>query len=192
MEESQAFRQAEVDAAKAKGDSLGRANTIDTRGDERTAHFQKLQKPIGITVIQQALLGFPLGIAIGVVFAIIFSLAMVDGRYYPVTPGLLNMAGSELAAVIVQTVLCGLFGTMWAGSSVIFQIESWSLTRQTLTHLAIAMPSSLVVALASAWVPLHLVAILLFIGIWILIYTVIWLSLTFYWRSQIKKLNSQL
>ena len=162
---------------------------MENQESPKTAGFQK---PIRTVVIQRTLLGFPLGIAIGTVIAIIVSLTLADGLYYPVTPELLGKTGSELAAVILQTVICGLFGAMWSGTSVIFQIDSWSLTRQTLTHLAIAMPSTLIVALVSAWVPMTVVAVLIYMGIWVLVYAVIWMAVSFYWHSQVRKLNSRL
>ena len=162
---------------------------MENQESPKTAGFQK---PIRTVVIQRTLLGFPLGIAIGTVIAIIVSLTLADGLYYPVTPGLLEKTSSELAAVILQTVICGLFGALWSGTSVIFQIDSWSLTRQTLTHLAIAMPSTLIVALVSAWVPMSVVAVLAYMGTWVLVYAVIWMAVSFYWHSQVRKLNSRL
>jgi hypothetical protein len=185
--EPQGFGQAEKNAVRD-----GSFNHIDTTGTCRGEQAACPQKSVKTVAIQRSLLGFPLGIAIGVVIAIGVSLAFADGRYHPVAPKLLDVIGSELGAVIVQTILNGVFGTMWAGSSVIFLIERWSLTRQTLTHFAIALPSSLAVALASAWISTDLAVSLIFSGIWVVIYALIWLSQTLYWRSQVKKLNSQL
>ena len=60
--------------------------------------------------ISRVLYGFPLGLAIGYTFTIITSLIWADGYYVPCMPELVEMVGSEIGAVIVQALLCGLLG----------------------------------------------------------------------------------
>ena len=62
-------------------------------------------------MIQRGLLGFPLGIAIGFVITVIISMCIGDGSFYPVTPELIDTMKNELNAVILQTILCGIFVT---------------------------------------------------------------------------------
>ena len=69
-------------------------------------------------ILKRSLFGAPLGIAIGVIITIIISLTVGDGRYYAVVPELVNDMGSEINAVILQTVLCIVYGAAWAGASV--------------------------------------------------------------------------
>ena len=56
-------------------------------------------------LIQRGLLGIPLGIAIGFVITVVISCWIGDGSFYPVQPKLMETMGSELNAVILQTVL---------------------------------------------------------------------------------------
>ena len=61
-------------------------------------------------VIKRGLFGFPVGIAIGFVITIIISAFIGDGVFYPVTPGFAETVGTELGAVVLQTVFCGIMG----------------------------------------------------------------------------------
>ena len=63
-------------------------------------------------MIKRGLFGFPVGIAIGFVITVIISACVGDGNFYPVTPELAGTMGSELNAVILQTVLCGVMGAV--------------------------------------------------------------------------------
>ena len=76
-------------------------------------------------------LGFPIGIAIGYVITICISLVWAGGYYSPCVPELAEALGSEIGAVALQALLCGLLGAGFAASSVIWEMESWSIARQT-------------------------------------------------------------
>ena len=89
-------------------------------------------------MIQRGLLGFPLGIAIGFVITVIISMCIGDGSFYPVTPELIDTMKNELNAVILQTILCGILGTGFAMASVIWEIDSWSLAKQSGIYFSIA------------------------------------------------------
>ena len=56
-------------------------------------------------IIKRGIFGFPVGIAIGFVITLIISACVGDGTFYPVTPELIDTMGSEMNAVILQTVL---------------------------------------------------------------------------------------
>ena len=66
------------------------------------------------TLIQLGLLGFPLGIAIGYVITLVISIGIGDNCYYPVSQELINTAGTELNAVLLQTLLCGIVGSLFS------------------------------------------------------------------------------
>lgn len=79
-------------------------------------------------LIGRGLLGFPVGIAIGYVIMVVISICIGDGLFLPVTPELVNKMGSELNAVLIQTVLSGIMGTGFAMASVIWEIDSRKIT----------------------------------------------------------------
>ena len=68
-------------------------------------------------------LGFPIGIAIGYVITICISLVWAGGYYSPCVPELAEALGSEIGAVALQALLCGLLGVGFAASSVIWGIQ---------------------------------------------------------------------
>ncbi|MEG0693772.1 MAG: DUF3021 domain-containing protein, partial [Oscillospiraceae bacterium] len=82
-------------------------------------------------VFLRGLFGFPLGISIGYIITIFISLAFAKGYYSPCVPVLAELMGNEINAVILQATLSGLLGSAFAASSVIWEIENWSIAKQT-------------------------------------------------------------
>ena len=60
-------------------------------------------------IILRSLLGMPIGMTISYLITILVSLAMADGNYYPVVPELTQACGSEMTAILFQTLFscCG-------------------------------------------------------------------------------------
>lgn len=142
-------------------------------------------------LIQRGLLGFPLGIAIGYVITVIISAVVADGSFYPVTPEMMAAVGNELNAVILQTVLCGIMGSGFAMASVIWEIDSWSLAKQSGIHFAIACAVMLPIAYIANWMQHSVSGVLSYIGIFIAIFVFVWLAQYFAWKSKIKKMNDK-
>lgn len=140
-------------------------------------------------LIARGILGFPIGIAIGFVITIIISACVGDGCFYPVTPELLDTAGSELSAVIVQTALCGVMGTGFAMASLIWEIDSWSLAKQSGIYFAIACMIMLPIAYAANWMEHSVIGFLSYAGIFIVIFLLVWLIQYLAWKGKINKLN---
>ena len=87
--------------------------------------------------LRRALVSAPSCMLIHQIVGICISLANVDGRYSPVTPAFAARFQSPVAAVIVQLLLIGFIGAVFAACSVIFDIERWSFLKQGLIHLTI-------------------------------------------------------
>lgn len=71
------------------------------------------------------------GIVISYLITIGISLAIGDGSYYSCVPSLIERFGNEVTAIIIQTVLSAVLGAGFAGASVIWEIDKWSLLKQT-------------------------------------------------------------
>lgn len=142
-------------------------------------------------LIGRGLLGFPLGIAIGFVITVMISICVGDGFFYPVTPELIETMSNELNAVILQTVLCGIMGTGFAMASVIWEIDSWSLAKQSSIYFAIACIVMFPIAYVTNWMKHDAISILSYVGIFIALFAIVWLSQYFAWKSKIKKLNDK-
>lgn len=140
-------------------------------------------------LIMRALLGFPLGIAIGYVITVIISICIGDGLFHPVTPELLETMGNEMNAVILQTALCGIMGTCFAMASIIWEIDSWSLVKQSGIYFAVICVVMFPISYFAGWMPHSTAGVLLYVGIFIAIFVLVWISQYLAWNSKIKKMN---
>lgn len=143
-------------------------------------------------MIQRGFLGFPIGISIGVAIPIAISICVGDGLFYPVTPELIEAMGTELNAVVVQTALCGIIGAGFAMASVIWEIDSWSLAKQSGTYFAIACAVTFPIAYAANWMKHSAVGILSYVGSFIAIFVCVWLMQYIRWKRKIRKMNDEI
>ena len=127
-------------------------------------------------VVFRCLLGAPIGVAISVVITIIISFALGGGSYRAVVPDLITDCGSEVNAVTLQTVCSLLYGAAWAGASVIWEADGWSILKMTIVHLVICSVATLPIAYFMRWMHHSISGFLMYFGVFILIYAVIWLS----------------
>ncbi|MGN1069557.1 MAG: DUF3021 domain-containing protein, partial [Candidatus Fimadaptatus sp.] len=127
-------------------------------------------------LVKRGLFGFPVGIAIGFVITLMISACVGDGSFYPVTPELIDAMGSELNAVALQTALCGLMGTGFAMASLIWELDSWSLARQSGVYFALACMIMLPVAYIANWMEHSFGGFLAYVGIFVAIFLAVWLA----------------
>lgn len=140
----------------------------------------------------RALIGIPIGVTISTFILIIISIAVGDGRFYAYHPDLVKTFGNEVYAVIIQTVFSMIYGAAWGGASVIWDIEKWSLTRMTVTHLVICSVFTFPIAYFMCWMPHNIVGVLSYFGIFFLIYFIIWGVQYFMIKRRIYNLNQKI
>lgn len=143
-------------------------------------------------IIMRALLGAPIGLTISILITIIFSLIFGEGSYFAVPHDLTAACGGELNAVMLQTVFALVYGAMWGGASVIWEMENWSLLKMTLTHLAVCSAASFPIAYFMQWMPHNIPGALCFFGLFFAIYAVIWLTQYCAIKRQVEQMNSRL
>ena len=143
-------------------------------------------------IILRTLLGAPIGVTISYFITVLISLTAGDGNYYPVVPELIDDCGGEMNAVLLQTVFSLLYGAVWGGASVIWEMENWSLLRMTVTHLAICSIITFPVAYLMRWMPHNMAGILLYFGIFLAIYLFVWVSQFHIMRKQIEQINHKM
>ena len=142
-------------------------------------------------IIMRGLLGLPAGIAFGFIITIIISACIGKGIYYPVKPSLIEVAGSELNAVILQTVLCGIMGAGFAMASVIWKLDSWSLAKQSGIYFLIVCVITLPVAYIANWMEHSVAGFLSYAGIFTAIFIAVWFIQYLAWKQKIKKINAR-
>lgn len=143
-------------------------------------------------IILRSLLGFPIGIAWGYIITIFISLIWADGYYSPCVPELVDVMGNEINAVILQTLLSGILGAGFAAASVIWELESWGIVKQTGVYFLVASIIMLPIAYLACWMEHSIFGFLSYFGIFILIFAVIWVILFAAGKRNVKKMNESL
>ncbi len=143
-------------------------------------------------VIMRGLLGLPLGIAIGYIITIIVSLGWGQGYYSPCEPSLVNTVGSEIGAVVLQTLLCALLGAGFAAASVIWEMETWGIAKQTGIYFLITSIIMLPIAYFAQWMEHSIKGFFIYFGIFCALFIVAWLVQYFFWKRKIKSINAKI
>ena len=143
-------------------------------------------------ILLRGMLGFPLGLAMGYLITIFISLTVSDGRYYPCVPELAAVMGNEINAVLLQAVLCGILGAGFGACSVIWQIESWGILKQTGIYFSIISVIMLPTAYVSYWMEHSLKGILSYFGTFVLIFATVWIVQYAVARHNVRKMNETL
>lgn len=143
-------------------------------------------------VFLRGLLGFPLGMAVGYIITILISLSVGNGLYSPCVPQLAETMGSEISAVVLQAALCGLIGTSFAACSTIWEMEGWSIAKQTGIYFAITALVMMPIAYFLNWMEHTIAGFLLYLGIFAVIFALMWAVQYLIWRGKIKRMNERL
>lgn len=125
--------------------------------------------------IIRALVGFSLGISIGAITYVIFTSETepLNKRFL-----LMQLFGS------------GIYGAIANGGAIVYDFESWSLGRATLTHYLVTFVSMFITSKILGWFP-HGILLWLFLAFSIA-YLAIWLTEYYLWKKEIAKINGQL
>ena len=138
----------------------------------------------------RVLVGAPAGVAIGYIVTILVSVCMGGADYLPCVPELAAQAGSELSAVVFQTVMCLLMGAAFGAASLIWELDRWSIMKQSLVYFAVAALIMLPTAYFCRWMEHTLEGVLLYFAIFVAIFVATWLGQYFGWRQKLKKMNA--
>lgn len=143
-------------------------------------------------IVLRSLLGFPLGLAMGYMITIIISLIFADGYYSPCVPELTAMMGSEINAVLLQALLCGILGSGFAAASVIWEKDDWSIVQQTGIYFLIVSVIMIPIAFVTFWMEHSLKGLLSYFGIFFIIFVGIWIIQYAIAKRNVKKMNETL
>ncbi len=143
-------------------------------------------------IIKRALIGAPIGFALSTFITVIISVIIGDGEFYPVVPAMAVEFGSEINAVVAQMLFSFLYGGAFAGASVIWEADSWSLLRKTVTHLIIVSVCTFPVAYFCHWMGHDIVSIISYFAIFFMIYLSIWISQYIAIKKNLQVMNEKL
>lgn len=122
----------------------------------------------------RGLLGAPIGVTISYAITIIMSLRYGGGYFSPVVPAMVEALGTESVAVAAQFGLTCLMGFVFALASCIWEVEGWSLLRQTLLHFCSITPVTMLIAWACRWAEYTPGGLWGYFRIFVVIYVVIY------------------
>ncbi|WP_204122633.1 DUF3021 domain-containing protein [Lacticaseibacillus mingshuiensis] len=136
-------------------------------------------------------LGIPIGVTCGLVMSLLFSY-LYSNTYYPSSPRFTDQFQRPLDAISVSILLWALMGIVFALSSLIFDVERWSMARRTAVHfLASYIPFTLL-ALLAKWFPAGWGFLLSYTLIYLGIYVAMWLSFYLAARHYVAAVNKKL
>ena len=143
-------------------------------------------------IMKRSLIGFPIGITIGQFITILISLKWGNGDYSPYVPELVSAMGSEIHAIILQSILCGILGMGFAAASFIWQIDHWSIVRQTGIYFLTMSIIMLPIAYFAYWMEHSLVGFLSYFGVFVFIFVILWVITYVMGRYNVKRMNGKL
>ena len=143
-------------------------------------------------IISRVLYSFPIGISCSVGISLFLSLLFGEGKYYPFAASLVFFTGSEVKAMLLQTMLSGILGGVFGGMSFIWEIERWSILKQTAVYfLSVSIPM-MGISYLLYWMEHSLNGFLLYFLIFVMVFFVVWLfNFAIYW-FKVRRINEEL
>ena len=141
--------------------------------------------------VLRSAIGIVGGIAIGYLISIFISLVWGQGYYTPCEPRLIERMGSEINAVLVQTLLYAVLGLTFGAASLVWETE-WPLAGQTACYFLVTAAVMMPTAYFLRWMEHSVWGFLGYFGIYTAIFIFIWLSQYLTIRRNIKKMNTKL
>lgn len=132
------------------------------------------------------------GIVISYLITIGISIAIGDGSYYPCVPSLIERFGNEVTAIIMQTVLSAVLGAGFAGSSIIWEMDEWSLLKQTSIYFGIVSVLMMTIAYICEWMEHSVKGILSYFGIFVAIFIAVWIVQYLIWKVRVSRIKEKI
>lgn len=142
--------------------------------------------------ILRGLLGVPLGMALGYLITILISLGWGEGGYMACMPALTALVGGEAVAVAVQAALCGMLGAVFSVASLVWEMERWSLLRQSLIYFAATALAMLPIAWLCGWMEHSARGFAVYAGVFAGIFAAVWAVQYLLWREKIRRLDRRM
>ncbi|WP_407884696.1 DUF3021 domain-containing protein [Furfurilactobacillus curtus] len=140
-------------------------------------------------IIAAILCGIPIGITVGFIISLFFSVIYRSQSYLPSTPTFIAQFSSPLIATIVSSVLWALIGIVFSLTNLLFQVDSWSITRQTVGHFVLSYLGFTPLAILCGWFPKSIAWLALFSLIYLVIYIIVWFISMSIAQAEVRRLN---
>ena len=142
-------------------------------------------------VLRRSSVGAVFGVTLSQLIAIIISLCIADGNFYAVVPSLTERMNSEVSAAIVQTVCSFLYGAVFGGMSMVWELDNWSILKQTIVHFSVVSVVTMPIAYVTEWMPHSVIGAIIYFAIFGVSYAFIWLSRYIAMKKRIDEMNKK-
>lgn len=144
--------------------------------------------------IGRAFMGFGLGAVICVMITTFFATYYAaDGNLYVCSQSFTERIGDPFRAFVLEILISGIYGAVIMGSTIVYEIESWSLVRVTVTHFVIWVFCFFTVGFFLGWIsPKDVTGCVVSFAFWAAIYFLIWLINYISYKNEIKEINAEL
>ena len=119
------------------------------------------------------------GFAGGIVICVLFIVLWPEGSF-------------DLEAALPHLLIGGSYGAAAMGSSVVYDIEKWSILRATATHFLFILIGYSVVSLTLGWFRIEDGTFWIMIAVFVAVYFLIWLIQYLIYRKQVSRMNENL
>lgn len=143
-------------------------------------------------IIARALLGAPVGISIGYIITIAVAFFSETGEINPCMPVFSAMFEKEAAAAAVQLLICAFIGAVFAGASVIWEIDSWNIARQSCSYFAVISAVYLPAAYITGWMEHSFAGFFKYAGIFAGVFILVWTAQYLFIRRRIRKVSEKI
>ena len=138
-------------------------------------------------ILKYAVYGFFIGMAVGILIVVIQSL--LSGGAIVFSGCLLELGGSQAGALALEAFFSGLHGAICMAGVVLYDLESWSMTRVVITHYLIIMASFLSIGGFLGWISLTPASIAISALLMAAGYFIVWIIMYIRYSSEVNVLN---
>lgn len=117
---------------------------------------------------------------------------IILGIIYAIISVSVNNFSLTAVEVLVGIISVYLLAFVQAGCSVFNQIEEWPLTKSLFCHFSCLYLAYVLCYLINTWIPFEPIVLLVFTGIFVVLYFVIWVTVYLIIKLTSKKMNSKL
>ena len=105
---------------------------------------------------------------------------------------MLARSSEGLKAAFPNLLLSGIYSAVVTGSSIVYDIEEWSIARATATHFLLSFSLYFLLVLSMGWFRLDDPVFWIVIAVMVVIYVLVWLFQYLSYRRKIREMNHDL
>ena len=140
-------------------------------------------------LFNRGFVGIFVGLALEQIMTIFYSLALGKGNYIAVTPKFAEAMGSELKAVLLQTVLFVIYGIVIGMAGLVLGYGKWSIIKQAGVYVSIFSAVWIPLAYVCHWIKHSIIGVFSCLVAMAVVFISIWALLYITWKIKIRKMN---